>query len=50
MRDSEVSDLKIQIDMLRQQIAVAAKEHEELIMHNQHRVREKQAELEEYKW
>ncbi len=48
-RDGEVSDLKIQIDNLKQQLVTAAKEREEIVHHCQHRIREKQLEMDEYK-
>lgn len=48
-RDGEISDLKIQVDNLRQQLVASAKEREEMTLHCQHRIREKQLEMDEYK-
>ena len=48
-KDGEISDLKIKIDELKGGLLREMKSREDTQQHYQHRIREKQAELEKYK-
>ena len=48
-KDGEISDLKIKIDELKGGLSREMKSREDTQQHYQHRIREKQAELEKYK-
>ena len=50
IKNGEVSELKIQIDDLKSVISRENQAKDELQRHYQHRLKEKQAEIESFKW
>lgn len=48
-KEADLSDVKIKLDELKTTLAREAKAREEMQAHYQHRIREKQAELENYR-
>ena len=49
MKDAEISELKIQLDQMRGGVEREKKAREDMQQHYQQRVREKQAQLDQYK-
>ena len=49
-KDAEISELKIRLDELNTSARREAESRDEMQRHYQQRVREKQAQLEQYRW
>jgi uncharacterized protein YydD (DUF2326 family) len=49
-KEQEISDLKVKIDELKTAAARDMKAREEMQLHYQQRLRERQAEIEQYRW